>query len=145
MHIHCNRCRNHWGSESYTPRHGTVDKLKFEDANMCLLYHSNSRRYLCTNTSISMRVRSLYFPPHHPPLSTPLSSASSSCPPNGPIQDMQRRRRRFTELNHAIPIDNRAMMADSPSTTMHCRSDRVFSPSIRLLISSSQHSARPPR
>ena len=46
-----------------------------------------------------------------------------SCPPNGTIQDMQgRRRRRFTQLNHAIPIDNGAMMANSPSpsTAMRC-------------------------
>lgn len=36
-----------------------------------------------------------------------------------------RRRRRFPQLNHAIPIDNRAVIADSPSpspTALHCRS-----------------------
>ena len=45
-----------------------------------------------------------------------------------------RRRRRFTQLNHAIPIDNGAMMANSPSTAMRCqrRSDLVFSLPLRF-------------
>ena len=90
-----------------------------------------------------------------PPLS--LSLSFLSCPLNGPIEDMRRRRRRFTPLNHAVRIDNRAMIADSPSPSrprLHSArwllqgsvtpmpSCFLFSPLIRLLISSAQRSPR---
>ena len=94
-----------------------------------------------------------------PPLSLSLSLSFLSCPLNGPIEDMRRRRRRFTPLNHAVRIDNRAMIADSPSPSpsrprLHSArwllqgsvtpmpSCFLFSPLIRLLISSAQRSPR---
>ena len=56
------------------------------------------------------------------PLRSSLSSSSIRARLMGPFKICKggRRRRRFTQLNHAIPIDNGAMMANSPSTAMHC-------------------------
>ena len=124
----------------------------------CLLPQSHSPREFCTNTIPSQgpclhRSSSHSRPPSLPPSHFSPLFILHSCPPNGTIQDMQgRRRRRFTQLNHAIPIDNGAMMANSPSpsTAMRCAASAdpiLFSLplSSRLLISASQQHCPPPR
>ena len=92
----------------------------------CLPPQSHSPREFCTNTipskgPCSALLLSLALPSSLP-LRSSLSSSSIRARLMGPFKICKggRRWRRFTQLNHAIPIDNGAMMANLPSTAVHC-------------------------